>query len=357
MEPGEQLMMKQLKRRTLLMGIAPTVIAGSKSGSRKPILGDGEFRYEVNHDWGQLPSKIRWGNTHGIAQDSQGFIYINHSVHADSPAADSLVVFDPKGKFVRSGSGEFRGGAHGLTIHKQGGQEFLYFVDTGKGRPDNRVVQQHACLVKMTLRGEEVMRIGYPEESPEYAQRPVFSPTNVVIADNGDIYLADGYGANFINQYDSRGRFIRSFGGSGKEPGQFVKPHGLTIDKRSSPARLLVADRSNHRLQYFSMDGKFLEVQKGAHVNLPCHFDERGGVLLVPDLGARVSLLNRDNQLIAHLGDDSSSDWRKTRLAAREAFQPGKFVSPHAAMFDRDGNIFVVEWVEVGRVTKLRHVH
>lgn len=78
--------------------------------------------------------------------------------------------------------------------------------------------------------------------------------------------------------------------------------------------------------------------------------------MVVPDLFARVTLLDKNNRVIVQLGDDSTSDYRKTRTMAREAFTPGKFVCPHGACFDHAGNIFVVEWVEVGRVSKLRKV-
>jgi hypothetical protein len=78
--------------------------------------------------------------------------------------------------------------------------------------------------------------------------------------------------------------------------------------------------------------------------------------MVVPDLFARVTLMDRDNRIIEHLGDDSSSDYMNTRKLTRDNFKPGKFVCPHGACFDHAGNIFVVEWVEVGRVSKLRKV-
>ena len=90
---------------------------------------------------------------------------------------------------------------------------------------------------------------------------------------------------------------------------------------------------------------------------MPCHFNYfKNGDVVIPDLGARVTLLDKNNQVIAHLGDDSASKWRETREMSRDQFTPGKFVAPHGACFDHTGNIFVVEWVEVGRVTKLRKV-
>ena len=78
--------------------------------------------------------------------------------------------------------------------------------------------------------------------------------------------------------------------------------------------------------------------------------------MVVPDLFARVTLLDKSNRVIAQLGDDSTSHYNQTRKMTRDAFTPGKFVCPHGACFDHAGNIFVVEWVEVGRVTKLRKV-
>lgn len=102
------------------------------------------------------------------------------------------------------------------------------------------------------------------------------------MAPNGDIYVADGYGSHHINQYDKDGVFIRTFGGFGHGPGQLMCPHGIVVDTRSEEARVLVADRANNRLQYFSMDGEHLGFVGG--LELPCHFDEYDGLLVIPDL-------------------------------------------------------------------------
>lgn len=337
--------------QTLGAGIAAPVILGAtdKAGAKRPVIGHGEHKYEVIHDWGEVPGHIRYGNTHGVVQDSQGRIYVHHTVHADSSSDDTMVVFDEKGKFIKSWGKEFKAGAHGLHIQKEGKQEFLYLCDT-----------RQAIVVKTTLEGEEVFRLGYPKESEAYKLdadgKPAtkYSPTNLAISPNGDIYVGDGYGSSYINQYNKKGEFIRTFGGFGSEPGQLKQPHGITIDRRGKTPRVLVADRANNRLQYFTLDGKHDGFAEG--VNLPCHFDERKGLLLIPDLGARVTLMDRNNNVILHLGDDSSNSWRELRKLSRDKFIPGKFICPHGACFDRDGNIFVVEWVEIGRVTKLRRV-
>src|SRR5438270_681404 len=194
---------------------APIVLgASNKSGSQKLILGDGDHKYEVTHDWGELPANIRYGNTHGVCEDSQGNIYVHHTVNSSSESNDSMVVFDAKGKFVRSWGAEFKGGAHGLHIYHEGREEFLYLCDT-----------QKALVTKRTLKGEEVWTIGYPEQSDGYkpgadGKRIKYSPTNLAIAPNGDVYVGDGYGSSFINQYNSKGEFMRTFGGKGNDPGK-----------------------------------------------------------------------------------------------------------------------------------------
>jgi len=333
-------------RRTFLTGLAAPLILGAtnKSGSKKPILGEGEHTYEVTHNWGELPADIQYGNTHGVCEDSHGHIYIHHTVYSTSEKADSMVVFDHNGKFVKSWGKEFKGGAHGLHIHKEGKQEFLYLCDTKRG-----------LMVKTTLDGEEVFTLGYPKEAEPYTKQIKYSPTNLAIAPNGDIYIGDGYGSSYINQYDSQGKYIRTFGGPGKEAGQLLCPHGIIVDTRPAEPVLVVADRTNKRIQRFTLDGKHIDFLYGT--NAPCHFNiYKNGDVVVPDLFARVTLMDKDNKIITELGDDSHSEYMKTRKMTRDHFTPGKFVCPHGACFDHAGNIYVVEWVEVGRVSKLHKV-
>lgn len=334
-------------RRAFLSGLTAPLILGAqnKSGSARPVLGAGDHKYEAIHDWGQLPPGLKYGNTHGVCEDSQGRIYIHHTVHSDSEIPDSVVVFDDKGKFVRSFGKEFKGGAHGLHIVKEGRAEYLYFCDT-----------RRSLVIKTDLEGREVWRLGYPDQAEPYAGKQLkYSPTNVAVAPNGDVYVGDGYGSSFINQYDSGGKYIRTFGGKGKDAGQLDCPHGLIVDTRSATPVLIVADRGNRRLQRFSLDGRHLDFVQG--VNMPCHFHMgRKGAMVIPDLAARVTLLDSQNRVLIHLGEDPSNTWGELRKQPREQFKPGKFICPHGAAFDRAGNVFVVEWVEVGRVTKLRRV-
>jgi hypothetical protein len=346
-------MILRMKRRDFLRGAAalsPMILgAADKAGTKLPVLGSGDHVYEAQHDWGDLPADIKYGNTHGVVEDSQGRIYVHHTVNAASESSDSMVVFDHKGKFIKSWGKEFKGGAHGLHIRKEGSTEFLYLCDTKRG-----------VIVKATLNGEEVYSIGYPEQSEAYkpgpdGKRQKWSPTNLAIAPNGDLYVGDGYGSSYILVYNNKGEYQKTFGGKGKEAGKLDCPHGLIMDMRGHTPILTVADRGNNRIQRFTLAGEHIDFVSGT--NLPCYFHYfKNGDCVVPDLGARVTLLDRENRVIEHLGDDSATNWKQTRTLTRDHFAPGKFVCPHGASFDHQGNIFVVEWVEVGRVTKLRKV-
>jgi hypothetical protein len=358
--------MKTTRRQFLASAAAAPILSPillgtqDKAGAKAPVLGSGAHTYEAIHDWGTLPAHIRWGNTHGVVEDSNGNIYVHHTVHATSESADSMVVFDKKGRFVRSWGKEFRGVAHGLHIAREGRDEFLYLTVNAANPKMTPQPAVHAAVLKVTPKGEVVWKIQGPPDFEGYqpaadgAPRR-YNPTNLAIAPNGDVYVGDGYGSFYVNQYNRKGEYLRSFGGRGSEPGQLNEPHGIWMDQRAATPVLVVADRRNNRLQRFTLDGKHLDFVTG--FRLPCHFDEHKGTVVVPDLQGRVTLIGRDNRVLAQLGDSNpSTGSHPLRAQPRESFVPGQFMCPHGACFDRDGNIFVVEWVEVGRVTKLRKV-
>jgi len=332
--------LKQTSAAAAALSVAPYILADDKTGTRPPIVGVGEHQYEALHDWGELPAGHVYGNTHGVAVDAQGHIHIKHTIGKGATIDDAIVVFDADGKFIRSWGKAYKGGAHGLHLSREGGEEFFYLCDP----------KRH-LFAKTTLDGQELWRKWAPEQCNGYTMPGEFNPTNIAIAPNGDIFVADGYGKSFIHQYDRDAKYIRSFGGKGKEPGQTDCPHGLMVDTRGAQPVLVVADRSNRRLQNFTLDGKHLGFVTD-ELRSPCHFHTRGKMMVIPDLDSRVTLFDENNKLLAHLGDGGS--YAGIRDQTRDHFTPGKFVAPHSAYFDHDGNLFIVEWVEVGRVTKLR---
>lgn len=335
----------------LTSSTGPTIVgAADKAGSKRAVIGSGEHTYEVTHGWGEVPAHIKWGETHGVAIDSQGLVYIKHRTRIAEAPMDSIAVFDPSGKFVRSWGQQYHGGGHGIDIRKEGNQEFLYLcVSTGR-------------VVKATLTGEEVWTKGRPLETGKYDDpSALFKPTNLCFAPDGGFYVADGYGSHFIHQYDKDAKWVRSWGGFGDKPGEFKTPHGIWLDDRPGRApAIAVCDRANARLQYFTLDGKHIEFVNG--VSFPAALETRGDIMLCPDLHARVTLFDKDNKVITHLGYEQSwtdrvLDDGKFTLRGQPANWPdGKFLHPHDACFDKAGNIFVVEWVLTGRVSFLRKV-
>ena len=106
-----------------------------------------------------------------------------------------------------------------------------------------------------------------------------------------------------------------------------------------------------------TLDGAYQDTLAG--FGLPANIDTHGDLMVVPELFARVSMLNRNNEVVARLGDDSERIRSDSSFAIRgdeKQWKPGLFVHPHDACFDADGNIFVAEWVATGRVTKLRRL-
>jgi hypothetical protein len=330
-----------------------------KSDDPSPVIGSGEHKYQCIHNWGELPKDYSWQTTHNVTIDSQGLVYITHQ--GVGKKMDTVLVFDPAGKFVRSFGKEWHGGGHGIEIRKEGSDEFLYLSNTWT--PDLK-------LVKTTLKGEVVWKLGRPE-SKEYEPKadpkksgamtaPAYNPTNICFTPDGGFIVGDGYGSNYMLVYDKDAKLVKVFGGSGKGKGQLSTPHGQWVDARKKDKPVLViCDRANARLSRYTLDGSPIDsTEPGQVVLFPAHAKTRGDVLLVPDLHARVSLFDANNAPIVHLGDDEV--WRKKVLDGfKVRGQPkewvaGKFVHPHDACFDADGNIFVVEWVSTGRVTLLK---
>jgi DNA-binding beta-propeller fold protein YncE len=296
-----------------------------------------------------LPAGHNYGNaSHGVAVDQQGLIYITHQGNPGS-----IFVFDADGRFVKA-MGEIhnvRGGkGHGIDIRSEGSEEFIYLSPS----------ETSLFFTKMTLTGEIVWKKDRETINRDSGgvldQANRFRPTNTSFRPDGGYYLGDGYGSNYVFEYDRDDRFVRAIGGPGTETGRFATPHGQWLDERDGTARLVVADRANKRLQWFDLDGKHVSTLDG--FLFPADIDTQGSLMLVPDLHARVTLLNGENQFVAQLGDDTS--WREQVLANRmkmrgtpDKWQPGRFVHPHDACFDAKGDIIVVEWVRTGRVTRL----
>jgi hypothetical protein len=355
---------KFLKNSAMVAGVfaAPAILT-SKRTAAQDVVGSGDHVFEAVHGWPQLPSPYTWQTTHNVAVDSEGLLYVIHEGRPELADHPSIFVFDSEGKFVRAFGAQFQGGGHGIEIRREGSEDFIYVA----------AYQQVKTIAKLTLQGEIIWQQYAPVVSGQYAKdeavnpqrrwaRDAFLPTNFAFLADGGFLLADGYGAFYIHRYDAQGNWLSCFGGAGEGKGTFNTPHGLAVDTRAGKEpEIVVTDRAHNTLQTFTMDGQYKSTIEG--FGLPANAETHKDLMVIPELVARVSLLDTNHKVVATLGDDI-----ERVIADRDAnngfvirtredmWQQGKFVHPHDACFDADGNIFVAEWVQTGRITRLKRV-
>jgi len=203
--------------------------------------------------------------------------------------------------------------------------------------------------------------VGRPNTSV-YRNGGRYGPTGVAVNEkrwggNGDVWLADGYGANYVHRFDERGAYLMSINGQEGGAGAFNCPHGIWVDTRKREPEMYIADRGNCRIQVYDLDGTFKRSFGSDILTSPCGFSVHNGLLLIPELYARVAILDEEDQLVCYLGANEAvckiKGW-PNHLA--HLVSPGKFNSPHAMTADRSGNLYVVEWIIGGRITKLTKV-
>ena len=337
--------------------VAPSIVTADKTDSKNTILGEGDYRYEVIHDWPQLPSKYTWQTTHNVAVDAAENLYVIHEGRTNQKDHPSIFVFDKTGKFIRAFGKQYQGGGHGIEVRSEGNEEFLYVC----------AYQQVKAFSKLTLTGEVVWHKHAPVESGVYAKdeasnpqkiwgRNRFLPTNFAFLDDGGFLLVDGYGSYYIHRYDKDAKWLSCFGGPGKGEGKFNLPHGIWVDRRGGrEERIIICDRAHHTVQYLTMEGKHIKTQSG--YGLPANIDTWKNLMLVPELHARVTILNEKDEVVARLGDDAKRIKSVKGIRNdRKKWLDGRFVHPHDACFGANGDIFVAEWVATGRISKLKRL-
>lgn len=309
------------------------------------LTGRGDFTYQWIDNWAVIPGRDGHdnGRTHGVVVSKSGDVLVFHQ------ADPAVLVFDDAGK-LKSSWGAYPG-AHGMALVEEGGDEYLWLTD-----------QNSAQVVKTTLGGNVVQSIDKPPHDV-YRDGGGYVPTWVAVNEerfggNGDVWVADGYGSSLVHRYDKAGKYLATISGQKGEAGKFACPHGIAFNFRSGTPELYVADRGNKRVQVFDDQGRYLRCVGAVTLHSPCMFSFLGDLCLVPELSARVDILDRDDHLVATLGDNGFAStqpgWPNHNVTGHpERIAPGKFNSPHGATFAPSGDIYVVEWILGGRITKL----
>jgi hypothetical protein len=282
------------------------------------------------------PGNEALGACHGgLAIDKAGRIYVT------TDTKFGIVVFSPEGKFILS-CGPTR--IHGLEIREENGVEYIYAA-----RPSEHEV------VKLNLEGAQQWALHFPEEAGIYKDAKGFNPCAVTVAPDGSIFVADGYGANYVLKFDQDRKFVKAFGGKGAEEGKFNTCHGIALDTRQTPALLFVCNRNNNRVEHWDLDGKFVKViQKDLRMPAAVHI--RGNFAVVPELQGRVTVLDQHGQIVAQVGDNPNEKQRANFGLAQDQWKDGICNSPHGASIDKDGNLLVSEWSQFGHLHKFSRV-
>lgn len=342
--------MTNMHRRTFLAAAGITALghghpssAPSDSSSRPlQLTGNGEWTYAVVSGWGTLPAGTRFGGTHGaIAQDNSGNIYV--STQSDT----GVLVYSRDGRLLRKIATAYPE-IHSLVFATEGGEEYLY-ATVQKGS-----AQENWLFLKMKTDGAVVLKITAPPEAG-FHSRNDWRITAAVPSPDGSIFIANGYGDSRIFRFDRKGNYQASYSEKGSGDGQLNCSHGLSLDTRYDQPLLLVCDRENRRLCHFDLDGRYVRTVT-QHLRRPCQVSFHGDHAVVSELEGRATILDRDNVPVAFVGDNPQKEqWAKYELDPG-AINPAVFSAAHGCFIDAEASIFISDWNQTGRLTKLSRV-
>lgn len=299
------------------------------------ILGHNNKRYKLDTKWGMLDfARTPVKDCHEMVQDSKGRIIL-----LTNETKNNVIIYDKKGKLLSTWGSEYPG-AHGLTLFNENGQEVLFICDNNRHQ-----------VIKTTLDGKVLMTLDYPKETGQYTKAEEFVPTETSIAANGDIYVADGYGKDFIIQYDHNGKYIRHFGGRGAGD-KFVKnAHGVCVDYRDkSKPVVIVTSREENCFKRYTLDGNYIDTiaLPGAWVCRPVVYGDYLYAAVLQSNSRQwqqsgfVTILDKNNKVVSNLSA-STPEYHGDR--PDEMYQTIKiFQYPHDVCIDDEENMYVAQW-------------
>jgi len=337
--PGNLIMKKCWLSIAVLFGLALPIFAADPV---KPVrMGCGLMTFDTVPGWGLDESgKSQIGPTHGgVAVGKNGEVYTSADM--------GVFVFNPEGQLIRRFVTENHTRLHDIEIREEDGVEYIYGARNANAEG----------LKFQAESGDIVLRLPFPQESGLDPAAP-FNPTAITVAANGDIILSDGYASNVIFKFDKTGKYLKHFGVKGNGEKEFNTAHGMTLDTRYEPNRLLVCDR-NHapkgRLVHYDLDGNYIE-EVVTGLGMPTSAAVQGDYVSVPDLNGRLVILNKTNTIMAVLGHNPDPALGTNYGIPQEKWVEGIFSGTHGSNWDKDGNLYVQDWNVSGRIMKLVRV-
>lgn len=286
------------------------------------VVGDGDFRYELDETWPNIPEGWTLELCSDVAIDSRDRVFVfNRGIH-------TIAVFDAEtGNFLTSwGEGNFKE-PHGIYI---GPDDSVYLTD-----------RQAHVVTKHTPNGEILIEMG----RRDYAQvtvdnhgnfgDPFCQPSGIALNDEGKMFVSDGYGNFRIHRFSASGELEHSWGTPGMGPGEFSLPHNIGVDSRG---RVFVADRQNQRVQIFDQDGGFI-AEWADDVRGPGDFFMQDEVVFLVEQGrpTGITIFDLDGGIVTR--------WRGAENGTE---------APHGIWLDSKGNIFVAEIGQPGHGQRMR---
>jgi DNA-binding beta-propeller fold protein YncE len=332
--------MRQASLATAAGIAAPTVLSATpvRSSAEPAVVGHNGFRYRVVPEWGVLDAgKNPVNDCHEMVQDAKGRIIL-----LTNETKNNILIYDKSGKLLDVWGHEYPGG-HGLTIGGDGNDQYLLIADTDRNQ-----------VIKTDLKGRELMKLEYPKETGRYLYPGQFKPTETAVNPvNGDIYVVDGYGLNYVMQYDKAGKLIRYWGGKGEGDETFDCCHGIVVDRRNANApSLLITDRRRNALKRFSLDGKYVSTiaLPGSYICRPViHGENLYGAVFrstsdsYPDSGY-IQILDKNDRVVSTPGG-SEPVYQNGKLGEqRKDRSQAVFLHPHDVLVDEDDSIYVAQW-------------
>ena len=324
--------------------------------------------YETQRDFGTLPDGRIWGSVSAVNVDVDGVhIWAGDRCGTNSCATsdvDPIVKLDPNGRVVQSLGGGQIIWPHGIDVDGEGN---VWIADARLAN-DNELAEnpdaanRGSAVLKFSPEGELLMTLGTPGEMGDPPTH-FTEPNDVLVAPNGNIFVAETHSAQFQNEpgpnaksrisiWAPDGSFIKSFGQWGFEDGEFRSPHSLAMD---SQGRLFVADRGNNRIQIFTQDGE--------HLDTWYQFSRISGIFI-----------DRGNDMLYAIDSESDPNynpggWRKgLRVGSARNGEVMYFVPEHVSerssgmggtgsmgegvTVDRDGNVYAGEVGPIRGMTK-----
>jgi len=319
----------------LSFGLGPLL----RAAQQEIILGHNGHRYKVDKTWGLLdPAVNPVKDCHEMSIDKKGHIYM-----FGNETRNNMLVYNQDGKLLNAWGNKFVGG-HGCSIHDEGKQESLYLTD-----PD-----LHQWF-KTDLKGNILQEWKTPMETGLYTKPEEFKPTETAIhPTTGDIYVADGYGKDYIFVYDNEGKLKFHFGGKGDKPEHIKNAHGVCLDFRNKKQPVvLVTSRPDNKLKIFTLKGEYLKTidLPGAYICRPVikgdylyfavlinHEPWTSGTGFVTILDKDFKVVSSPAALAPSYSDGVLQPYQEDP-ATKDVF-----IHPHDVLVDQDDNIIVTQW-------------